>query len=67
MTVIYKAPTEIAINVRFGGRTRHLAFTPLSEGGSLYTTGDTALQKAIEAHPRYGRLFKCITPRQKGK
>lgn len=57
MTAIYRARSEIAVNVNIGGRQRHVRFSPLSDGGSIYVTDDPAMQEALEAHPRHGRLF----------
>ncbi len=36
---------------------RRIAFQPSTQGNSFFTTGDTELQKRIEAHPWYRKKF----------
>lgn len=54
---VYRARSEIAINIRVEGSVRHVVFVPLCDGGSVFPTADPAVQRAIESHPRFGRLF----------
>ena len=55
---IYTSRSEIAVNVVCDGHKLHVKFMPVSSGGSLYATSDEALQRALEAHPRFGTLFR---------
>lgn len=47
------------MNVRVGpeGAKRHVVFMPRYGGGSILATGDVGLQKALESHPKFGKLF----------
>jgi len=36
----------------------HVAFSPMTGGGSVYYTDNEVVQRALEAHPKYGRLYK---------
>lgn len=38
----------------------HVSFTPLSNGSSLFTTNDEILQKAIESHYNFNKLFSLL-------
>lgn len=60
MKKVYTSKSEISIKVVLaGGRTVRVAFTPRTLGSSVYITDDEELQKAIEAHREYGKLFVC--------
>lgn len=54
----YTASTVVSISVRVGQAGVHVAFMPLTGGGSVYYTSDEAMQQALARHPRYGRLFR---------
>lgn len=55
----YKAYTHISINVVLPeGKNVRISFTPLSNGSSLFTTRDEDIQKGIEGHYNFGKLFK---------
>ena len=54
MQKTYTSKSEISINVRVGGRMRHIAFVPHTLGGSSLTIDDPALQEAIERHRFFG-------------
>lgn len=55
---VYTSKSEISIKVVLGsGSTVRVAFTPRTLGSSVYITDDEELQKAIEAHREYGKLF----------
>ena len=58
MTKHYISDSHIAINVTLdGGESIHLSFIALSNGGSVFSTDNEDLQKAIEQHYRFGDLF----------
>lgn len=54
----YKAGSHVCLSVGLqdGGSAR-VSFTPLSGGGSIYSTGDEGLQWGLEHHRKYGKLF----------
>jgi len=55
----YIAKTNVSVNVVMAnGVNRHVAFMPQSGGGSVYYTDIPELQSALEAHYKFGRLFK---------
>lgn len=55
----YKAKTCVSINVQLSnGKNRHVTFDSVSGCGSVYYTDDVELQRAIERHYKYGKLFK---------
>ena len=56
----YIANSHISVSLRMPNNTSvHLSFSPLTGGNksALYTDNEE-LQKALEAHPRYGKLFR---------
>ena len=60
MKKVYISKSEISIKVVLGsGSTVRVAFTPRTLGSSVYMTDDEELQKAIESHREYGKLFMC--------
>lgn len=60
MKKVYTSKSEISIKAVLGnGSTVRVAFTPRTLGSSVYITDDEELQKAIEAHREYGKLFVC--------
>lgn len=57
---IYTSKSEISIKVLLGnGKTLRVAFTPRTMGSSVFMTDDEEIQKAIELHKEYGKLFVC--------
>lgn len=55
----YIAKTNVSVNVVLAnGKNHHVAFSPLTGGGSVYYTDIPELQAALEAHYKFGRLFK---------
>lgn len=38
-------------------KNAHISFTPMTGGGSVYYAKDERVQKALEQHPKFGRLF----------
>lgn len=65
----YVAKTDIAISVYLkSGKSTHVPFSAKTGGGSVLYTDDAELQEALEAHPKYGKLFKLeqvIDPNKK--
>ncbi|WP_314815277.1 hypothetical protein [Hoylesella nanceiensis] len=58
MKKYYSSDSHIAINVLLeNGNSMHIAFTPISNGGSVYNTEVEAIQNALENHSRYNDLF----------
>lgn len=56
----YIAKTNISINVILkNGANMHIAFTPITGGGSVYYTDDEEVQQAMERHYKFGKLFKA--------
>ena len=54
----YKSNTEISLSVRISDKGHvHVRFNPTSNGGSVYTTTNPAIQKGLERHPQFGKLF----------
>lgn len=59
MIKIYKANTNISVNVVLSNKKNmHIAFIPLSNGSSTYTTDNADIQGALERHYAYGKLFR---------
>ena len=58
----YIAKSHISISVNTSKGNAHITFSPLTGGNNsaLYTDNEE-LQKALEAHPRYGKLFRLDT------
>lgn len=55
----YTSKSDLSCNVCMkNGKYAHLSFSPVTGGGSVYYTDDEELQQAIEAHPKFGHLFK---------
>lgn len=55
----YIAKTNVSINVVLpSGANRHIAFSSLTGGGSVYYTDDPEIQKAMERHYKFGTLFR---------
>ena len=54
----YKSNTEISLSVRISDNGHmHVRFNPTSNGGSVYITSNPAIQKGLERHPKFGKLF----------
>lgn len=55
----YIAKTNVSVNVVLAnGKSHHVSFSPLTGRGSVFYTDIPELQVALEAHYKYGRLFK---------
>lgn len=62
----YIAKTNTSINVvDADGKNIHVAFTPLTMGGSVFYTDDEKLQDAIERHYKFGRQIRVEEVAQK--
>ena len=58
MKTYYSSDSHIAINILLeNGNSMHIAFTPISNGGSTYNTEEEVIQNALENHYRYNDLF----------
>lgn len=54
----YIAKTNVSVNVVMpSGKNKHISFSPLSSGGSVYYTDNADEQAALEGHYKYGKLF----------
>lgn len=55
----YESRSSISVSVMPDGKhSMHVAFVPNSDGSSVYVTGDEAVQRALERHYRFGKLFR---------
>lgn len=62
----YKANTNVSINIVLQSKKNlHITFTALSNGSSTFSTGDEEIQKAIERHYNFGKLFRLIGTQSK--
>lgn len=68
MLKIYKANTVLSINVMLDSKkNKHIAFSPLSDGSSTFSTDDEDVQRAIERNHNFGKRFrleKTINPEE---
>lgn len=54
----YTSRSHACINVVLpSGGNRHVSFTPRTGGGSVFYTEDAELQKAMEGHYKFGKLY----------
>lgn len=75
MIKTYKANTNISINVVLPSSSKnlHVAFVPMSDGSSVFSTDNEEIQKGIEGHYKFGSLFRLAAinakkrPRTEGK
>lgn len=66
----YIAKTNVSINVVLqSGKNRHITFSALTGGGSVFYTDDPDIQKAMERHYKFGKLFRidhmCVPEKQR--
>lgn len=54
----YESKSTISINIIANGKPMHIAFSAITGGNSVYYTDNEAIQKGMERHYRYGKLFK---------
>lgn len=61
MIKTYRAKTNVSINVVLESKKNlHVTFVPLSDGSSRFTTDNEDIQRAIENHYKFGKLFRLI-------
>ena len=62
MIKTYKANTNISINVVLPGSKKnlHIAFVPMSDGSSVFSTDNEEIQKGVESHYKFGSLFRHV-------
>lgn len=61
ITKEYKANTNVSINVVLPSKKNlHISFIPLSDGSSVFHTDNADIQRAIENHYNFGKLFRII-------
>lgn len=54
----YIAKTNVSINIVLAsGANRHITFSSLTGGGSVFYTDDPEIEKAMESHYKFGKLF----------
>lgn len=57
----YKANTNVSINIVLPSKKNlHISFIPLSDGSSVFQTDNEDIQRAIESHYNFGRLFRLV-------
>lgn len=55
----YIAKTNVSINIVLAsGANRHISFSSLTGGGSVFYTDDPEIEKAMESHYKFGTLFR---------
>lgn len=55
----YTSKTHPSVNIVLpSGKSLHVSFTPITGGSSVYYTKDEAVQKGLESHYKFGKLFK---------
>ena len=55
---VYKSKSQVSINIKIGDGHAHIHFSSVTAGGSVFYTDDAEVQKGIESHPKFGKLFK---------
>lgn len=61
MEKLYKSNTNLSINIVLASKANmHVSFTPQSDGTSLYRTANEDIQRGLERHYKYGKMFKLI-------
>lgn len=57
----YKSNTSIAVSILLKSKkSMHVTFTPLSNGTSVYATDNPEVQRGLESHYKFGKLFKLV-------
>lgn len=55
----YKSKSCVSVSVALPtGGNAHVSFSPVTGGGSYFYTDNEVLQKGLEKHPKFGKLFK---------
>lgn len=57
MTNTYKSKKLRSIKLSIDGSSKRVTFTPITDGGSEYTTSDEACIKALERHGDFKKSF----------
>lgn len=58
MIKTYTANSHISINVVLPNKSNmHVSFVPLSDGRSMYSTNDENVQRGLERHYNFNKLF----------
>ncbi len=58
----YIAQTNVSINIVLpNGANRHIAFSSLTGGGSVFYTDDPDIIQSMERHYKFGKLFRVDT------
>lgn len=60
MEKVYRSNTNLSVNIVVGKSNQHVSFTPQSDGSSLYRTDDEGVQRGLERHYKYGKLFRLV-------
>lgn len=60
MEKVYRSNTNLSVNIVVGKSNQHVSFTPQSDGSSLYRTDDDGVQRGLERHYKYGKLFRLV-------
>lgn len=58
--MLFKSKTILSIMVRTGKGTAHVAFDPVSTGGSTFRTYNEELIEGMKKHPKYGKTFFTV-------
>lgn len=54
----YSSKSCISLNIPLaGGGNSHVTFTPRTGSGSIFYTDNEKIQKGLEKHPKFGKLF----------
>ncbi len=54
----YTSKTSLSLNIVLpSGKSKHISFTPMTAGGSIFYTDSKDDMAGLERHPKYGRLF----------
>jgi hypothetical protein len=57
----YQSGSAVSVSIILAsGKSKHIAFTGLSGGGSVYQTSNEDIQNGLEKHARFGKLFKLV-------
>lgn len=55
----YISKSVVSLSVALpGGGNAHVSFTARTGGGSVYYTDNVRIQRGLERHPKYGKLFR---------
>ncbi len=59
----YKATTSLSINIVLpSGANKHIVFSPVTDGSSIFYTPDPDIQWGLEHHHKFGKLFTLTAP-----